>query len=164
MATSGCLRSTVYESTIKKIVEVCLEEFFDLEPYESKNVQQLDIDWNEATPDIQQIFVAKGYRKLPKGVSSIRMSRYDSLDRSRHPQLKAGAVPDFTHDNLNAILKKKEKALLKYKVCKQQWLVIGEGRDFYSYVHNIVIEKGFETNFDKVFMYRRWESQVIILK
>lgn len=83
---------------------------------------------------------------------------------NRHPESKGGAVPDFTEDQLNVILMKKEKALTNYKSCTQQWLVIGEGDDFYSYISSVKIEKGFKTQFDKVFMYRRWGSKLLVLK
>jgi hypothetical protein len=48
----------------------------------------------------------------------------------------------------------KEKALRNYKNCTQQWLVIGEGGDFYSYMDKIEIKNGFKTDFDKVFICR----------
>lgn len=158
------LRQNQIEATIKEIIEICLEEFTDLEPYESKHVTQLDVDWNKGPLSIQQYFRSQGYRKLPKGILRIQIGRYDILEKSRHPESKGGVVPDFTQDHLNAILTKKDKALNSYKACNQQWLVIGEGGDFYSYVDNIKIEKKFETKFDKVFMYRRWNSEVVILK
>lgn len=158
------LKQNKIELTIKEIIEICIAEFGNLEPYESKHVEQLDVEWNEAPPNIQQHFLDRGYRKLPKGISRIQMTRYDILKQSIHPESKGGVVPDFTQDNLNAILKKKDRVLRNYKVCSQQWLVIEEGNDFYSYVDNIRIEKDFETKFDKVFMYRRWNSQVVVLK
>jgi len=162
--TTKPLKQNQIKLTIKGIIEVCIEEFGNLEQYESKYVEQLDVDWNEAPPNIQQHFLDQGYRKLPKGISRIQMSRYDILTKSRHPESKGGVVPDFTQDNLNEILAKKDKALNNYKACNQQWLVIGEGSDFYSYINNIKIEKGFKTKFDKVFMYRRWDSEVVVLK
>lgn len=158
------LKQNQIDSTINEIIEVCIYEFGDLEPYKSKYVEQLDVDWNEAPPNIRQHFLNRGYRKLPKGISRIQLSRYDILTKSRHTESKGGAVPDFTNDHLNSILTKKDKALSNYKVCDQQWLVIGEGADFYSYMKNIKIEKGFKTKFDRVFMYRRWDSEIVVLK
>jgi hypothetical protein len=92
------------------------------------------------------------------------MSRFDILTKSHHPESKGGVVPDFTEEHLNRILTKKEKALRNYKNCTQQWLVIGEGGDFYSYMDKIEIKNGFKTDFDKVFICRRWNSEVIVLK
>ena len=158
------LKQNQIESTIEEIIKICMIEFGDLEPYECKDVEQLDVDWNEAPLHIQKHFFDQGYRKLPKGISRIQMSRYDILEKSRHPESKGGVVPDFTDDNLDSILIKKNKALINYKACDQHWLVIGEGADFYSYINNVRIEKEFETKFDKIFMYRRESSEVIIIK
>lgn len=162
--TKKPLRQNQIKSTIIEIIEICIKEFKDLTPYESKSVEQLDVDWNKAPFHIQQYFRDDGYRKLPKGISRIRMTRYDILKKSRHPESKGGMIPDFTDDNLNYILKKKNKALANYKICDQHWLVIGEGADFYSYINNVRIEKKFETNFNKIFMYRRGDSEVVIIK
>lgn len=158
------LKQNQIEPTIKGVVEFCIKEFRNLSSYESRYVEQLDVDWNEAPINIQQHFRDQGYRKLPKGILRIHMSRFDSLKRSMHTEYKGGVVPDFTQDNLKAILIKKEKALSNYKPCNQQWLVIGEGGDFYSYMDNIKVEKGFKTKFDKVFICRRLNSEIVVLK
>ena len=162
--TKEPLKQNQIESTINKIIAVCIHEFGDLDPYESRNVEQLDVDWDVAPLHVQQHFLDRGYRKLPKGISRIQMSRYDILEKSRHTESKGGVVPDFTDDNLDSILVRKNRALINYKTCDQHWLVIGEGGDFYSYINNVRIEKEFETNFDKIFMYRRSSSEVIIIK
>jgi hypothetical protein len=158
------LRQSQIEATIKGIIEVCVIEFGNLKPYESKHVEQLGVDWNSAPFHIQQHFHNKGYRKLPRGVSRIQMSRFDILTKSHHPKSKGGVVPDFTEEHLNRILAKKEKVLRNYKNCTQQWLVIGEGGDFYNYMDEIEIKNRFKTHFDKVFICRRWNSEVIVLK
>jgi hypothetical protein len=158
------LKQNQIESTIKEVVEFCTKEFGNLQSYESKSVEQLDVDWNKAPINIQQHFLDQGYRKLPKGILRIHMSRFDILKKSMHPESKGGVVPDFTQENLNAILIKKEKALDNYKPCNQQWLVIGEGGDFYSYMDNIKIEKRIKTKFDKVFICRRWNLEVVVIK
>ena len=154
----------IRHSIVNLTLEVCIHEFGDLTPYESRNVEQLDVDWDQAPLHIQQHFLDSGYRKLPKGIARIQMNRYDILEKSRHPESKGGVVPDFTEDTLDSILMKKNKALINYKVCDQQWLVIGEGADFYSYINSVRIEREVETKFDKIFMYRRWSSEVIVIK
>lgn len=158
------IKQNQLDSIINGIIEICIREFGELNQHESKRIEQLDVDWDEAPPDIQQHFLNHGYRKLPKGISRIQMSRYDFLEKSNHPESKGGVVPDFTDDSLSSILMKKNKALMNYKICDQHWLVIGEGADFYSYVKNVRIEQKFETKFDKIFMYRRWNSEVITIK
>ncbi|TXE01849.1 hypothetical protein [Algoriphagus aquimarinus] len=158
------LKQNQIESTIKGIVQICIIEFSNLKQNESSSVEQLDVDWNEAPNHIYQHFYDQGYRKLPKGISRISMSRYDVLTMCHHPESKGGVIPNFTEEHLNHILSKKEKALKNYKSCTEQWLVIGEGGDFYSYMDKIDIKRGFSTSFDKVFLYRRWDSEVIELK
>jgi len=158
------IRQNEIETTINRILKFCISEFGSLKPYESRHVEQLDVDWNEVPSHIQQHFLNQGYRRLPKGILRIQMSRYDILPKSHHPASKGGVVPDFTEEHLNRILMKKEKALQNYKNCIQQWLVIGEGGDFYSYMNKIEIKKGFTTVFDSVFLCRRWNSEVIVLK
>lgn len=158
------LRQNRRQLTIDEIIKVCVSEFQDLNHCESRHVEKLNVIWDEASFHVQQHFRGQGFRTLPDEISRIRMTRFDNLKRSWHPESKGGTVPDFTQESLNAILFKKEKALTSYTTCNQQWLVIGEGSDFYSYVDAINIEKGFETKFDKVFMYRWWNSEVITFK
>lgn len=158
------LKQNQIEATINGIVEVCLIEFINLNSNESRSVEQLDVDWNSAPVEVYQHFYNLGYRKLPKGILNIQISRFDGLSKSHHPESKGGVVPDFTAIQLNQILKKKEKSLKNYKPCTQQWLVICEGGDFYSYMKNIDVKENFKTSFDKVFLYKRWDSEVIILK
>ncbi|MEB2773668.1 hypothetical protein SYJ56_00020 [Algoriphagus sp. D3-2-R+10] len=158
------LKQNQIESTIQEIVNICIIEFSNLQPNESSSLEQLDVDWNEAPNYFYDHFYNQGYRKLPKGISRISMSRFDVLTMSHHPESKGGVVPDFKDEDLNHILSKKEKSLKNYKACTLQWLVIGEGGDFYSYRDKIDIKKGFSTSFDKVFLYRRWDSEVIELK
>jgi hypothetical protein len=158
------IKQNQIQTFINSIVDFCVREFANLNPNESKFVEQLDVDWIDELSHIQHHFHNKGYRKLPKNISWICMTRYDRLTKSYYPISKWGVISDFTEEHLNRILAKKEKALRNYKNCTYQWLVIGEGSDFYSFMDNIEINKGFKTNFDKVFLCRRWNSEVIILK
>ena len=158
------IRQNQIESVINGLIDICILEFGDLNQNESKSVEQLDVDWSEAPLQIQQHFLDLGYRKLPKGVSRILMSRIDILKKSRHSESKGGVVPDFTDNTLKSILNSKHKALVNYKVCDQHWLLISEGEDFYSYMNNIRIERDIDTKFDKIFMFRRFDSEVIVIK
>ena len=152
------------ESVIHGLTVLCSTEFANLEPNESRSIEQLDVDWGEGTFEIQQLFYNKGYRKMPKGISRIRICRYENLTNSHHPESKGGAVPNFTSKQLGRILEKKEKSLKSYQTCTSHWLLIVEGRDFYSYMDQIEVEAEFSTNFDKVFIYRLWNSDVVIIK
>lgn len=152
------------EASISGLLQFCASEFQDLRQNESKRVEQLDIDWSQVQPPFSQHLRDCGYRKLPTGVSRIRMGRYDVLEESGHSQSKGGVVPDFTDDSLSSILARKNKALIKYKKCDQQWLVICEGLDFYSYYKDVRIQSEIITGVNKVFMYRSFDSEVIVIK
>ena len=158
------LKQNQIESIIKGVIEICIQEFASLSPYESRDVEQLDVDWEKAPISIQQHFLQRGYRKLPKGIRRIQMSRFDFLERSSHSEFKSGVVPDFTAEHIDIILDKKNKAILRYKLCDEQWLVICEGCDFYSYINNVRIGQEFESKFDKIFMLRTSMSEVINIK
>nr|WP_288837621.1 hypothetical protein [uncultured Flavobacterium sp.] len=158
------LRQKHITSTIKEIVEVCINEFIGLRPRESKHITQIDVEWDEMSHQVQQLLLEDGYRKLPKCIARIRMTRYDFLTKSRHPESQGGTVPNFTDELLASILLKKNKALINYKGCDEQWLVIVEGMGFYSYVDKVKIEKKHTTTFDKVFIYRWWDRELIVVK
>lgn len=158
------IKQNTLKPTIDEIIKICIQEFGELTSTESKTVTRLDIGWDKDSNPLQKYFPDHNYRNLPKGITSIRMSRYDALKNSFHAGSKGGFVPDFTVENLNWILKKKNKALLNYANCDEQWLLIVEGLDFYSYFDKIKIENEFETNFDKILMYRPVSSEVIIIK
>jgi hypothetical protein len=158
------LKQSQVESVIHGLTVLCSTEFANLEPNESRSIEQLDVDWGEGTFEIQQLFYNKGYRKMPKGISRIRICTYENLANSYHPESKGGAVPNFTSKQLGRILEKKEKSLKSYQTCTSHWLLIVEGRDFYSYMDQIEVEAEFSTNFDKVFIYRLWNSEVVIIK
>jgi hypothetical protein len=47
-------------------MEVCIEEFANLNPYESRCVEQLKVEWEEAPPNIQKYFLDQGYKRYFK--------------------------------------------------------------------------------------------------
>ncbi|OBW41983.1 hypothetical protein AB670_01634 [Chryseobacterium sp. MOF25P] len=149
---------------IDKLIKFCNEEFINLKSYESIRYENLDIEWTNLSMIIKDSILALGYRKLPKGILNLCMTRNDNLKKSTHFESKFGIVPDFTDKELNRILSKKHEALLKYNNCDQQWLLIVEGWDFYSYIGDVNIKNEIITNFDKIFMYRRLTSEIIIIK
>ena len=114
--------------------------------------------------EIKKQLLAQGYRKLPIEISTIAITRNDNITNSTHMESTFGVIPDFTDENLDKILAKKNNSLKKYKLCDEQWLLIIEGWDFYSYYQEINITKKITTCFDRVFMYRRFSSEVSMLK
>lgn len=92
------------------------------------------------------------------------MSRFDKMERSIYFENNFGTVPEFTNEILSSILVKKEKSLLQYDNCDENWLLISEAMDFYSYFSDINIKNDIISKFDKIFIYRRFESEVIVIK
>ena len=54
--------------------------------------------------------------------------------------------------------------MIDYKVCDEQWLLICEGSDHYSYIKDISLDNKFDTLFEKIFMLRTFPTEVIIIK
>ncbi|TXF75808.1 hypothetical protein [Chryseobacterium sp.] len=158
------LRKSQRKSTINKLLEICTKEFSTLAPYESKSIENLDFDLNDLSIEVQESILANGYRNLPKGISTINITRYHDLNKSAHFESNFGVVPEFTDEDLGAILTKKNKALENYTKCDKYWLLIAEGLDFYSYISAVNITSEIQTKFDRIFMYRRFSSEVISLK
>ena len=65
-----------------------MSEFGELKHYEWREVEQLDVDWDEGPIELQRHFHALGYRKLPKGISSIQMGRTIALITLATPNIK----------------------------------------------------------------------------
>lgn len=157
------ISSSDYDRTINEVVDVCYEEFLDLDNLQRKEVNNLG-STQEFPEHVKEILYYQDYRNLPLGVKSIRFGRNDTLAKSFHGKHKTGWVPNFQIEILDAILKKKHKALEKYDSCDEQWLVIGEAFDFVSYFDNIYINVPVVSLFDKVFLVRNWERIVLTLK
>lgn len=157
------ISSSNYDRIINEVVDVCYEEFLDLDNLQRKEVSNLG-STQEFPEHVKEILYNQGYRSLPLGVKSIRLGRNDTINKSYHPKHKTGWVPNFQPEFLDTILLKKHKALEKYQPCDQQWLVIGEAFDFVSYFDNINIPTPVISKFDKIFLVRNWENVVLALK
>lgn len=158
------LKQNQIKKTIDKVVEICSTEFNNINSLESRCLKNIDLEISAFPDQVQDYFFLRGYKKLPHGISRIHISRYDVISDSYHSESKGGFVPDFCENDLNRILSKKEKSLKKYQKLDEQWLLIIEGGDFYSYFDRIDINNFFKTDFDKVLIFRRWESKIITLK
>lgn len=149
---------------IDETVEICSSEFQDIESLKSKRLDQLDVNWEEMDLITRDYFYNQGFRKLPAPISNIKLSRFDVLDNSTYSSSKSGFVPDLTNQGLHSFLKKKEKKIKGYQKCDKYWLVLIEGKDFYSSYKSFNINGLFDTSFDKVFIFRSFDNDVIVLK
>ncbi|WP_411810667.1 hypothetical protein ACLB9Y_10310 [Chryseobacterium scophthalmum] len=158
------IKQSSRKRVINELVEFCIKEFSSITSYIPIYFENLHIDLNEI--DVQNInqILAAGYRNLPIEISNICLTRNDDIGNSTHSEIAFVMVPDFTDEYLNKILEKKNSALKNYKPCDEQWLLIIEDWDLYSYFKEINISDNIITDFNKVFMYRRLTSEVINIK
>ncbi|KUJ53494.1 hypothetical protein AR685_03660 [Chryseobacterium sp. JAH] len=126
---------------IENLKKFCVKEFASLNSYETIHFENLELDWSDLNNEIKKQLLAQGYRKLPIEISTIAITRNDNITNSTHMESTFGVIPDFTDENLDKILAKKNNSLKKYKLCDEQWLLIIEGWDFYSYYQEINITK-----------------------
>jgi len=101
---------------------------------------------------------------LPKEVDYIEIFRYDKIDQSFNSKIEGGIVKDLTLTYLQPIINKKEQKLDKYTVCDYYWLVIKEGNYYAGSFGEFQIETPIESTYDKVFLLRTRNSQLIELK
>ena len=149
-------------SIIKDLRKICVKEFSKLNPRESKKLE--NIGEIESFGQVKELLLSSGYRHLPESILSITMTRVDGIEKSFHLETTAGVVPSFNDEILNKIIKSKEKRLLKYKKCDENWLLICEGIDFYNYFSDIDLKDKIVSDFNKIFLYRQLHSQVVQLK
>lgn len=157
------IKSKFRESIIKEVRDICAKEFSNLNPMESRKLE--NIGEIETFDDHMKEWILNfGYRHLPTSIATITMTRVDQLKQPYYIEGAFGVVPTFDNAILNKILKCKEKSLQLYKKCDENWLLISEGSDFHSYFSDIDLSDKIVSNFDKIFLYRILRSQVLQLK
>lgn len=132
---------------IAGIVSAC-ETYFISIKFPTQEFTSIDID---------------NFGQLPDEIESINFFKYPSLKKSFFSESAGGVLPELTLQHLQAILNKKEKALKKYKICNEQWLLIEEGT-FLSDSFGDVLVQEFFTDFNKVFLYRHAKGELVQLK
>ena len=158
------LRQSNRRLVIENLKKIFIEEFSGIDSYETVHLENLELDWNNLDIKIKKQLFMQGYRELPIEISTISITRNDNIKNSTHLEATFGVVPAFTDENLDKILTKKHNSLKKYKPCDEQWLLIVEGWDFYSYFKEIDVSKNVVSDFNKIFVYRRFTSEVITIK
>ncbi|WP_431610885.1 hypothetical protein [Chryseobacterium sp. 'Rf worker isolate 10'] len=152
------------QSIINEIKRICVEEFSDLLPLQEKKIENFGNEISNYDNETQELIIKIGFRNLPNSISSITMKRVDNMNKSYCFEINIGEVPEFTDKMLTDILEKKHKSLLDFKQCDKNWLLISEAMDFFSYFSEINITNNIETNFDKIFIYRGFSSEIIVIK
>lgn len=148
---------------VDQIVSLCVDEFYELSNYEHKRIENIDYNLNECEAEIKRRLLNGGYRNLPQGIKNISIHRYDSVAKSWNRQSEGGGVPRLTLDILNKTLTKKECKIQKYSKCDQLWLIIKEGNYFAGYFDDVNVNAPISTMFDKVFLFRTKNQEIIDL-
>ena len=141
---SNYLRKSKNQNTLNEIFKVCLDTLLILEDRERR--------------------VIKDYKKLPKEIDEIHISKFDGLESSYNECPEGGSVSDLTDLHLNHVLKKKHKKLKDYEECNEHWLLIKEGKYYSGSFGEIKIDSEFDSIFDKIFLLRSNQDELIELK
>jgi hypothetical protein len=109
-------------------------------------------------------------RILDKKICSIWISRFPELTENCWAANGGGVIPSISYEKINEIIKHKNKRLTKYiSMYHESWLVIIEDWNGVSGYFNFknandVFEARYNTKFDRVFILRSKNLEVIELK
>lgn len=102
---------------------------------------------------------------LPACVKEIRVTRIDALNEPHNSQSEGGAVETLRNSHIDFVVRKKESILEKFSPCDKYWLLIHEGDYFAgSFGSYPDLSTPIHSKFDKVFLFRRKQSEVLVLK
>lgn len=105
---------------------------------------------------------------LPEEVHSIRIARFDFLTKNHWNFPQADWVPELSNEEIREVIAKKEEPLPSYRQkCSGVWLLIVVEGLFPSSLYDVadaVREREFQSEFDKLFLLRYFEGEVIGLK
>lgn len=129
---------------IERLIEICTPKLQVLDHH-----QHLEFDY---------------YDGLPEQIDTVRFSRFDGLKESFDFRPEGGPVDSLTTKHLLPLLAKKEGKLKKYTGCEEYWLLIREGNYYAGSFSDEELDISIETTFDKVFLLRTKQNQLISLK
>lgn len=105
------------------------------------------------------------FKKLPSIIDGYTISILNGLQEIEYAQTGSAVGIPISNSHIQFILDKKEIAKKKYKECNTYWLLIREGTQEADYFGSSVIENAsLQTTFDKVFLFRQRNSEIIELK
>lgn len=111
----------------------------------------------------KQIIEIQNTGNMPEQIYSIIVCRYDELDFPINLTCSGGVLPTLRADIIDNAIRVKEKKLHDYRKMDKQWLLIVEGSGFAGSFSNIDISDNFLTSFDKIFVYRAFNHELIEL-
>jgi hypothetical protein len=155
---------TEKEKIAMEVAIFCASEFSSLQNMEHASVEHVEVDLATAEPLIKNQLYNLGLRNLPKGIQSIDITRFDEHGESFNTQSEASVIPFFTKEKLMERLEHKESKLKSYKSCDEYWLIIWQGGGITGYFKDPQFEIPIQSKFDKVFILRAIQNDLLILK
>lgn len=104
------------------------------------------------------------FRILPRTINSIRINRYDGLDASFDEKPDGGIVSNLEIKHLEPHLRDKDLKLRKYQKCDEYWLIIREGNYYAGSFKFVDLDLPLKSEFDKVFLFRTNQNEILELK
>ena len=105
------------------------------------------------------------YGQLPEEIDQLNLFLNTELTESQFIESGGTALPNLTTEDIQFVLAKKNKELAGYKNCDEYWLIIKEGSfiaDSFGDIH--VNSDLLDSHFDRVFLIRQSNSQIVQLK
>ncbi|WP_462255013.1 hypothetical protein [Ferruginibacter sp.] len=152
------------ENISTEVANFCANEFLNLEDTMHASVEHVETDLSSAIPFVRDRLLGMGLRNLPEGIKSINLFRYDLHGSSFNSQSEAAVIPEFSKKVLDDILNAKEIKLRSYKPCDEYWLIIWQGGGITGYFKGIEFDIPISSTFDKVFILRSAQNDLVILK
>ena len=141
---SELLKEPSYTDIANKCLEACRLELLNLE--------------------INQYFNINDWFSLPKSITRVSVYRFDQSYDSYYGQNEGGTVSDLTINHIKRILETKHKKLITYQKCDEYWLLIKEGNYYAGTFWKINLEIPIESYFDRIFILRHKEGEILRIK
>ena len=130
---------------LKKTMEICVSAMADI-----SNHHHIELE--------------SYYDNLPEAIEAIHICHFDGLEESFNSKPEGGTIARLTINHIDPILKKKENKLSSYLQCDKQWLLIREGNYYAGSFSDVLIESPIVSLFDKVYLFRTQNKNIIELK
>lgn len=101
---------------------------------------------------------------LPNEIDKMNIFYYPSLKKPFFSETDSGILPDLSPQHLQVVLDKKHKALKKYRQCDEHWLLLIVLETYLSDSFGDISIPQFETEFQRVFLYRYAKKKIVELK
>lgn len=161
--TENGIRKSNKEEIATEVANFCASEFMNLKNLQHADVDHIDFDFDSVPVWLKNDMLSHGHRNLPKGIKSISIFRYDGHE-SFNPKSEAAAIPRFSKERLDIVIKDKEIKRQKYETCDEYWLIIWQGGGITGYFGDIDFDIPISTVFDKVFILRSIQNDLLTLK